>query len=100
MICVMKKDSTRQVNAAVPSSLIDEFDVIVDRLGIAKQRLVAAAIASFVHATEEEQFQMYLEMHKVYYADTGSLSGQEADTGATRGSGQGTKSRSRRRDAG
>jgi len=52
----------------VPRELYDAFDAAAERLGIAKKRLLAAAIAAFCDQTHEEQISLYMQAHAKYYA--------------------------------
>ena len=68
MICMDEKLAFRQLSGEVPGPLITGLDDVAARLGIAKKRLLAAAVAAFVGSTEDEQFEMVRAAYQAYYA--------------------------------
>jgi hypothetical protein len=83
-ISPMKKPTvTRQVNADVPEALGNEFDELIERLGMTKKRAVAAALLAFLVAERAAQFSVYQDVYERYYAGKTGDEGEEGEGGGS-----------------
>lgn len=62
----MKDPDLQYVGAKVPSKLLAAFDEAVHTLGIAKQRVVAAAMHKFLELSEDDQTKATQDAWKKY----------------------------------
>lgn len=68
MLYMPKNTATKQLGGDIPEGLVDEFDELVDRLGLTKKRAIAAAIFAFTNAGKVQQFEAYQDVYEKFYA--------------------------------
>jgi hypothetical protein len=81
---VIPKKTLRQVNGHIPAELAEAFDNMVERLGIAKQRAIAASFAAFLRMDATAQFALYQETYARYYAEATGAESVSQDEAAER----------------
>lgn len=63
----MASMAEKQLNVDVPAELIERLDALQNLMDWTKKGMVAAAIAAFLRAPEEEQFQLVLTARREYH---------------------------------
>jgi len=77
----MKKNPSHQLRLLqgnVPVALGEAFDATAERLGMMKQRVLAAAVDAFIHCSRAEQFRQCASTYLAYYATDADATDPEA----------------------
>ncbi len=68
MLSVATNPDMKNLTALVPARLAAEVDDLCARMGLVKQRVVAAALADFVEKEAQDQADLYVAVYQSYYA--------------------------------
>ena len=63
----MKNKPEKQFNSSVPESLLKEFHIAIERLGLKKKRAIAAALLMMIDAKPEAAYAAYKQLFEEYY---------------------------------